>query len=85
MALSQDRLELVRQAVTETLITLGIDAANPIEVQKDMAHLRASRKGSETTRILAKKAAVPIIVAGLIAAVWAGFSDAITELLGKRG
>jgi hypothetical protein len=85
LPLSKDKLELVRQAVTETLITLGIDAARPIEVQKDMAHLRASRKGSETTRILAKKAAVPIIVAGLTAAVWAGFGDAISELLSKRG
>jgi hypothetical protein len=64
---------------------MGIDAANPIEVQMDMAHLRASRKGSETTRALVKKTAVPIIVVGVLAAVWAGFSDAIIELLGKRG
>jgi len=75
----------VRQAVTETLTTMGIDAANPIEVQMDMAHLRASRKGSETTRALVKKTAVPIIVVGIIAAVWGGFSDAIIELLSKRG
>lgn len=75
----------MRQAVTETLTTMGIDAANPIEVQMDMAHLRASRKGSETTRALVKKTAVPIICVGVIAAVWGGFSDAITELLGKRG
>ena len=85
MPLSKDKLELIRQAVTETLTTMGIEAARPIEVQKDMAHLRASRKGSETTRILAKKAAVPIIVVGIIAAVWGGFGDAISELLGKRG
>ena len=71
--------------MTETLTTMGIDAANPIEVQMDMAHLRASRKGSETTRALVKKTAVPIIVVGVLAAVWAGFSDAIIELLGKRG
>ena len=85
MPLSQDKLELIRQAVTETLTTMGIDAANPIEVQMDMAHLRASRKGSETTRALVKKTAVPIICVGIIAAVWGGFSDAIIELLGKRG
>ena len=84
MPLSQDKLELIRQAVTETLTTLGIDAARPIEVQKDMAHLRASRKGSETTRVLVKKAAVPIIVVGVLA-VWSGFGDAISDLLGKRG
>ena len=85
MPLSQDKLELVRQAVTETLITLGIDAARPIEVQMDMAHLRASRKGSETTRALVKKTAVPIIVVAIIAAVWGGFGDAISDLVGKRG
>ena len=85
MPLSKDKLELIRQAVTETLTTMGIDAANPIEVQMDMAHLRASRKGSETTRALVKKTAVPIIVVGILAAVWGGFGDAISELLGKRG
>ena len=85
MPLSKEKLELIRQAVTETLTTLGIDATQPIEVQKDMAHLRASRKGSETTKALVKKTAVPIIVVGVLAAVWGGFSDAIIELLGKRG
>ena len=85
MPLSQDKLELIRQAVTETLTTMGIDAANPIEVQMDMAHLRASRKGSETTKALVKKTAVPIIVMGVLAAVWTGFGDAISDLLGKRG
>ena len=85
MALTKDRLELVRQAVTETLTTMGIDAANPIEVQMDMAYLRGSRKGSETTRALVKKTAVPIIVVGILAAVWGGFGDAISELLSKRG
>ena len=85
MPLSKEKLELIRQAVTETLTTMGIDAANPIEVQMDMAHLRASRKGSETTKALVKKTAVPIIVVGVLAAVWGGFSDAIIELLGKRG
>jgi hypothetical protein len=85
LALSQDELELIRQAVTETLTTMGIDATQPIEVQKDMAHLRGSRRGSEMTQNLVKKTAVPIIVVGVIAAVWGGFSDAITELLGKRG
>ena len=85
MPLSQDKLELIRQAVTETLTTLGIDAANPIEVQMDMAHLRASRKGSETTKALVKKTAVPIIVIGILVAIWTGFGDAISDLLGKRG
>ena len=85
MPLSKDKLELVRQAVTETLTTMGIDAANPIEVQMDMAHLRASRKGAETTRALVKKTAVPIIVVGILAAVWGGFGDAISDLVSKRG
>jgi hypothetical protein len=85
LPLSQDKLELIRQAVTETLTTLGIDAARPIEVQKDMAHLRASRKGSETTKALVKKTAVPIIVIGILVAIWTGFGDAISDLLGKRG
>ena len=85
MALSQNNLELVGEAVTKTLTTLGIDAANPIEVQMDMAHLRASRKASETTKALVKKTAVPIIVVGVLAAIWTGFGDAISDLVSKRG
>jgi CTP:molybdopterin cytidylyltransferase MocA len=87
--LSAEKTHLIRtvarDAVEQTLTTMGIDAENPLEVQRDMQHLRASRKGSENTRALVKKTAVPIICVGVIAAVWGGFSDAIIELLGKRG
>jgi len=89
MALTKEKINLIRtvarDAVHQTLTTMGIDASNPLEVQLDMAHLRASRKGSETTKALVKKTAVPIIVIGVATAIWSGFGDAISDLLGKRG
>jgi len=89
MPLSPEKKELIRtvasEATVQTLTTMGIDASSPIDVQKDMAHLRASRKGSEQTKQLVKKAVVPIFVLGALAAAWQGFGDAISELIKPRG
>jgi len=89
--LSPEKTHLIRvvahDAVEQTLTTMGIDAANPIDVQQDMAHLRASRLGATATKKLVRKTIVPIIVVGVATAIWSGFGDAISDLLGrsKRG
>ncbi len=87
MPLSAEKLELIRHAasasVKETLTTMGIDADNPIDVQKDMAHLRASRQGAEQTKQLVKRAVVPIIVVGVGTAIWQGFSETILGMFGR--
>ncbi len=43
--LDPDQLnDLVANAVRQTLLMLGVDAQNPIEMQKDFLHLREWRK-----------------------------------------
>jgi len=87
MPLSVEKLELIRTAAEtaarRALTTMGIDADNPIEVQKDMAHLRASRYAAVATKKLVRKTIVPIIVVGAAMAIWEGFGEAISDLLSR--
>lgn len=62
--------EAARQAVKETLISLGVDADDPLEYQRDMQHLRSWRQASETVKRQSIITAVGIIIAGTIGAVW---------------
>src|SRR5690606_5933127 len=39
---------IVSETVTETLMRLGIEADEPLDVQRDMQHLRAWRTSTET-------------------------------------
>jgi hypothetical protein len=52
----EDVVEVVREtvpvAVEETFLRLGVDASDPIEMQKDMAFLRLSRTTSN--KVLSK-------------------------------
>lgn len=62
--------KLVAQTVADTLLTLGIDARNPTELQADMLHLREWRQSVNTIKKQGLITAVGIIVAGLIGLVW---------------
>lgn len=69
--------QAARQAVAETLLTLGIDVSSPgaiQEVQKDMAHVRLWRQSVDTVRKQSLIAAVGIIVSGIAGAVWLAFT-----------
>lgn len=41
---------LMSSTVLDTLTKLGIDSADPLETQKDMAHLRSWRRSTEAVR-----------------------------------
>jgi len=85
------RDELKRAAhdgVREALKEVGIDADDDWrEVQKDMAHLRKSREGSEALTRWAKYAAVTTsvgaCVSGAIYAFGQGVADAISAVIPK--
>ena len=62
--------ESARAAVKETLISLGVNADDPIEYQKDMLHLRSWRQSVETVKRQSIITAVGIVIAGVIGAVW---------------
>lgn len=59
-----------REAVRETLITFGMDANNPLELQKDMQHLRDWRMAVGTIKKQSIVTAVGIITAGVLGAIW---------------
>jgi hypothetical protein len=61
---------IVADAVTETLTRMGIDAKEPIEVQRDFQHLRAWRQSIETVKKQSLITAIGIITAGVLGAIW---------------
>lgn len=66
MAITKDEAKIL---VLETLISLGMDIEEPVELQKDMAYLRALRTGSEE---LKKKGVLLLFTTFIVALVgWA--------------
>lgn len=65
--------KIVSEAVSETLLKLGIDASDPVELQKDMAHLRAWRESVATVKRQSLVTAVGIVIAGMLGLLWLGF------------
>lgn len=63
--------KIVSQAVAETLLKLGIDASDPIELQKDMQHLRQWRESVATVKRQGLMAAVGVITVGVLGLIWA--------------
>ena len=62
--------KIVAETVAETLTRMGIPADDPIEVQKDMAHLRAWRESVATVKRQGIITAVGILTAGLLGILW---------------
>lgn len=67
--------QAAREAVRETLITLGIDADKPFEFQRDMQHLRGWRNATDTVKGQGIKTTVVIIVTGILGAIWYFFES----------
>ena len=62
-----------RTLVRACLIELGIDVADPIEVQKDLAFLRDHRLATEKLGMTAKMIALGVIISGGLGLIWLGF------------
>jgi uncharacterized membrane protein len=65
--------KIVAEAVAETLLTLGIDTTDPVELQKDMAHLRSWRESVATVKQQGLIAATGVITVGLLGLLWLAF------------
>jgi hypothetical protein len=63
---------IVAETVEQTLLTLGVDTDDPIELQKDLAHLRAWRESMETVRKQSLITAIGIVLAGGAGLLWLG-------------
>lgn len=69
----QSELEqVISETVRQTLLELGLDAKNPIELQKDFAHLRGWREGVDEVKRKGFVAAISVIIAGSLGLMWAG-------------
>lgn len=55
---------LVAEAVKQTLIQIGIDHSNPIEMQQDFQHLRAWRKSGQELKTKGMLALLGIFLTG---------------------
>lgn len=68
---------VIAETVNETLTKIGIDHADPVEMQKDMAHLRAWRNSVNEVKQKSMFTVLAILVAGLLGATWLGFKTII--------
>ncbi len=76
--LTEGRLRrIVREGVTEALTTLGVDAGDPLEMQKDFQHLRSWRLATAKIRGKAVLTVVTVVVTGACAALWLGIKGSI--------
>jgi hypothetical protein len=70
---------VVVRAIATILTSFGIEEADRRELRADFQHLRRWRKSVEQAQSYTFKAAITIIAAGLLGAVWLG----IKVMLGK--
>ena len=75
LALTEEQLrkivhETVQQTVSETMLRLGVQVTDPIEMQKDFQHLRDWRKTTDSMKAKAMLAMVGLLVSGLAASAW---------------
>lgn len=67
--------DLVASAVRQTLLQLGIDAADPLEMQKDFQHLRDWRTSTTELKRKGLLALLGIVLSGFLGLVLLGFRD----------
>lgn len=65
--------ELVAETVRQTLLQLGIDSANPIEMQRDFQHLREWRTAGTELKRKGMLALMGIFFSGVITLLVLGF------------
>jgi hypothetical protein len=70
---------LISEGVQDAFTKMGVDVSNPIEMQKDMRHLRDWRVASDNVKKRGLLTFVTIIVVAAVGAVWVGIKDAIHE------
>jgi len=67
ISVSKDEIrDIVRQSVHDTLVSLGVENGEPIEMQKDFAHLRDLRKSSESIKNKATTTLIGTFVLGIL-------------------
>lgn len=68
---------LIKEAVRESMLMLGMRVDDPIEAQKDFQHLREWRLTTERVKNKSLLALVGVLVSGLAGAAWMGIRELI--------
>lgn len=76
-AAEQRMRDVVSTTVRETLLQIGISQTDPIELQKDFAHLRKWRMAVDGAASKAALTVMGILVTGVLGAMWIGFKVVI--------
>jgi hypothetical protein len=63
---------VVDRAIAAVLVSFGIEEDDRRELRADLQHLRRWRKSVEQAQTYTFKAAITVIVAGFLGAVWLG-------------
>lgn len=63
---------VVETTVEETLLKMGVDVEDPMEMQRDFKHLREWRQTTATLRKGGLMAGASIIVSGVLGLIWVG-------------
>jgi len=65
--------EVVLKTVAAILTTFGMDDDDRMELRADFQHLRRWRKSVEQAGSFTMRAAITVVVSGLLGALWLGF------------
>jgi hypothetical protein len=69
---------LMQDAVSEAFVRMGMDASDPLEMQRDFQHLRDWRLAVAATKSKGFLTIIGLLTAGVFAALWVGFKAAIS-------
>lgn len=70
---------LMTEAVREAFTKMGIDADDPLEMQRDFQHLREWRVAVADVRSKSTLALLGILISGALGALWLGFKALINQ------
>jgi len=74
ITLSKDEArELISEGVKQALTEVGL-GGDPLEMQRDMAHLRKWRMSIDAAQSTSFKVIVTTLISGFLGLIWLGFS-----------
>lgn len=66
--------KIVAETVKQTLLTMGVDTDDPIELQRDLQHLRDWRLSVAAIKRQGLLTAVGVIMVGVLGLIWMAIS-----------
>jgi hypothetical protein len=69
---------VVRTSVHQTLITLGIDTSDPIQIQQDFAFLSEMRAAHSKVRTRGMMIMVGLVLTSIATAAWLGLKELLS-------